>query len=526
MSYKPIQVDNKMQMSSALSTMAPKGVNLRTPPQFLDVDQALNIQNYEIEDTGRLVKRLGLYNIYDSGTEAITMFEQWTSDIWMVGFGTTLAYYTKSTGVLTNIKTDFSVNEEFSGKKYGDYFFLCNGVDKVWYMTISDLTTVTQIAASPAEANHMAVIGARLFVSVNDSVRYSEIDDGTNPPFQTWTEGTLATDGGSVSYRNAGNVRSIVPLGANVVVFSDDGFYSFVITLFDSAGTTSKTEDIANYVEDFGGARGAISTEKGIFYTNEAGLWNLVSVGQTDIPYSRQYSPVSYSLGNTYFDNADFTRCDLYYDQKKRVVYVTAGQGSQTNNVVLAYHTEYKAFYTITGWNISRFLNDNGVMYGASDAKTALYKLFTGYTDDGLIIGTDYRQEISLGEVEYRKKLLGVYTQGFLSQSSLVKVRFDAYNEKGRITTDKLKYDWTAQYATGSGDGYNSAIYSSSVYGGDSDDSGLVECFDGARPFISNLQRLQLHITSADEFPHVLTWVKLGARIKSKCRVRTLSQTT
>lgn len=526
MSYKPLQIDNKPQMAASLTTMAEKGVNLRTAPQLLDVSQSLNCKNYEIEDASNLVKRLGLTSVFDSGTEKITMFKQWTSDIWIIGYGTTVSYYQKSTSTLATIKTDFSANDSFSGARYGDYFFVCNGVDKIWYIEVTDLTTITQIAASQATASTLSVIGPRLYAGVDTDTYYSEIDDGSNPPFQTWTNGTLATDGGKVSARNAGDVQSIVPLGADVVVFSDKGFYAFEITVFDSAGTTSKSEKITNYVEDFGGSRGAISTEKGIFYANEAGLWNLVSIGQTYVPFSRQYQPVSYLLGNDYFDDVNTDNGDIYYDQKKRVVYFTCGKGSDTNNLVIAYQTEYKAFYFISGWNISRFVNDDGTMYGASDAKTAVYTLFNGYTDDGLIIGTDYKQEITMGNPELRKKLLGVYTQGFLSLSSLVKVRFDIYNEKGVKTTDKVKYNWTAQYSTGSGDGYDSAIYSSSVYGGDLDDNKLVECFDGARPFIANFQRVRLHITSADEYPHALTWVKLETKLKSKARVRTLSKTT
>ncbi|GAH24003.1 unnamed protein product, partial [marine sediment metagenome] len=66
------------------------------------------------------------------------------------------------------------------------------------------------------------------------------------------------------------------------------GFFAWLINTIDSAGTLKKVEIIQNYTEDYGGARGAIETPHGIYYLNEAGLWQMVAVGQTDVPMSRQ----------------------------------------------------------------------------------------------------------------------------------------------------------------------------------------------------------------------------------------------
>lgn len=523
--FRPLSTKYRERPITATTTMSEKGINLSMAPQFLDVSYALDIQNYEIENVGKLIKRKGLDKIFEvAGNVAITLLKQFTADVWIFGYGTTIAKYTLSTDTVATIKNNFSAGT-LDGGRYGDYFFVCNGTDKIWRMDNSAFT-LAEIAASTAGTVGLAFIGPRCYAWYGDTVQYSEVDDGTNPPFNTWTDATTATSGGKVSYRNAGDVRSVVPLGENAVVFSDKGFFAFSITTFDSGGTLTKTENVINYTEDFGGARGAISTEKGIFYVNEQGLWNLVSIGQLNQPFSRQYQIISNNLGDDYFENADLSNTDITYDPAKSTVYFTIAAGSNTNNLVLSYHTEFKAFAKITNWNIARFMNIDGVFYGASDAKTAVYKLFSGYTDDGQIIGTRYYQELRLGDLETKQMLKGCYTQGWLSPSSTIYVRFDAYNETGVLKTDKLKYIWTAQYSAVNMDSYNSGRYNSSVYNGDIGQIGLVESFDGCRPFIRNFQRLRLNITSNDKFPHILTWVKLDARVKTRIRRRKLTLTT
>jgi len=527
MAYRPIPLKSGFNPTSAVATMPVKGLELTTAPQFLDVNYALDINNYEIEGLAKLIKRKGITKILQvAGTSPITLLKEFTTDVWVFGYATTIATYTISTNTVTTRKNTFSAGT-LDGGRYGDYFFMCNGTDKIWRMDNSTYTPA-EVAASPAGTVGLTFIGPRCFAWYNDTVQYSEVDTGSNPPFTAWTNSTTATAGGKVNYRNAGDVRSVVPLGESVVVFSDKGFFAFNIVVDNVGGTNLKYENVVNYTEDYGGARGAIVTEKGIFYNNEQGLWNLVSIGQLNQPFSRQTSIISTNLGDNYFENVDFSNGDIAYDPVKSTVYITCARGSATNNLIICAKMLSKgvAFSTITNWNISRFMNINGVLYGASDANTTVYRLFDGYTDDGQIIGTKYRQEIKLGDLETKQMLKGCYTQGFLSPSSLIKVRFDAYSETGILTRDKLKYNWTAQYSAVSMDSYNSAKYGSSSYNGDVGTAGLVESFDGCRPFIRNLQRLRINITSTDKYPHQLTWIKLEARVKGKIRRRKLELTT
>jgi hypothetical protein len=524
MAYRPLQFGYAPSNVNAMTTMSPMGVNKRTAQQFLDTRYAIDIRNYELVDYGRIIKRKGMTKILEeAGNLPITMFKRWKEDVWLFGFGTTVMQYRKSTNTTLTIKDDFASGSVFDGAPYGEFFFVVNGIGKMQRIAYSDLS-VTEVANSPTGAVGITIIGSRCYTWVGTSVYYSGVDDGTDPPFANWTVSTTVSDGGKVSYRNAGDVKSVVPLGEAIVVFSDKGFYTFVLTTIDSAGVLKKVETITKYQEDFGGARGAINTPIGVFYVNEAGLWQMTALGTQNVPYSKQEKLKSVLLGSDYFRDVDLSSADLCYDINKNSIYVSCAKESSSNNVVIVHNLNLESFSFFTNWNISRFMTNDNDVYMASSTKTAIYKLFDGATDDGLIIGTVYKQELKVGDLETRQDIIELYTQGWLSPSSVINVRFDAYSDTGRLVTDKSKYEWTAQYAVSSMDSYNSARYSSSVYNGDIERAGLVECFDGARPFIRNIQRLILNITSGDKYPHELTWVKVGSRVKAKIRRRKLNK--
>lgn len=523
--YRPIKASFKPQQTRGTTFMSKEGLNKRDLPQLLDVKFAMECKNYMIDTEGQLKKRRGLEELFDlTGTDGFTMLEQYDSDTLIYGYGTTVGRYVISTGTATSIKTNFTANDKFEGARYGDYFFVTNGVDKVWRMK-SDFT-IAEVAGSTAGADNVKAIGNRLYVSVADSVLYSAIDDGTDPPFDTWTVGTLATDGGEISYRNGGTVTSIESLGPSIVVFAEDGKWSFFIDQIDSAGTLSKVDVTQMYRQDFGGERGSISTSDGLFYVNEAGLWQLVGVGQTDIPFSDQEALTSVLLGKDYFEDINFDNADIIYDDTQRYLFITCAKDSDTNNHIIAYNLDLKAFSEFTGWNLARFVRVGDTIYGASTINNKVYKLFQNYDDDGLNIGTVYRQELQMGALYTRQIILGCYIQGFLSPSTDVEVRFDIYDVTGRKIEDKKKFRWELDYNDNGNDGWDGGGWDESGWDGDQDMAGMVESFGGCRPFIRNWQRIQIHITSGDQLNHIINWISLEARVKASIRRRNLTDIT
>lgn len=390
---------------------------------------------------------------------------------------------------------------------------------------------ITLVSTAPNAAT-CEIIGNRLFLGQlktdNAAVAYSQADTGTNPPFSTtWTVGSQYTDPGKITYRNGGTVRAIRGIGQNIVVLQDNGKFAFTIDSFDTGGTISKTDNIQLFRQDFGGSRAAITTDDGLFYANEAGLWQLASVGQTNVPFSDQESNDSAQLlGKTYFDNVTLDNADFLYDARNRNLVLICAKGSNLNNFGIVYNLDSKAFSFISGWSLNRVLSVNQTFYGFDAISATIYTLFDGYLDDGNSITTDYLQEINLDNLYYKFILKGCYVQGFLSTTSNITVAFDVYNDIGQLQENAAAFTWTAQLTDTSSNGYGLAEYGESGYGVSGGTSGLIESFDGCRPFIRDLKRVRVHITSVSSDIHYINWLNLLLDVGGPIRRRKMERIT
>lgn len=392
--------------------------------------------------------------------------------------------------------------------------------------------TNTSVGTAPI-GNVITAIGNRLYVgNIKDdpsAVVYSEADINTttNPPFTSWTENSTFTSAGRVRYRSAGTVRSITNLGPYIVILSDKGRFTFFTDVLDSGGSLVKKDDFIDSRIDFGGGRGAVTTERGIFYVNEGGIHQLISTGQTDVPLSEQVVEVTNLLGDDYFENIDFSKADILYDQKQRYLFVTCARDSETNNLVIAYFFDKQAIVEIQGWNINRFLNIDHVIYGVHADKGELFKVFDGFDDDGLNITTELYQEIRLGDLFTRQSIEKAYFQGRFSDNTSLLVDFDVYTRTGEFSQALQSWTWETQLlAEGDGavEGYDAAGYESS-YGGDPEthEDGLVNAFDGCAPGIKNAKRVLIRITGSDVLPHKLNWLNIQGRVKAPIRRRKMT---
>lgn len=454
-------------------------------------------------------------------TDAITLSEYFTNDKFIVGIGTNIVSYDISTNKIDVIKTDFSASTRWGGGRYGEYFIVTNGVDKPYI--IDNALAISIIAAAPI-CDDITFVGARaVAISLKTdetAVQISEVDDGTNPPFQTWSTGTDATDGAVINYRNAGKARSAVALGSYIVVFSDDGYFAFSVDTIDSAGTLKKVENVQDYITDFGGARGALSTPMGIFYLNEGGLYQMVQIGQTNVPYSRQQKLNTVLLDDFYFDNVNFGNVDMVYDERQRLVLVTYAKGSGINNKVLGYKVseEIEGLFEIEGWTVNRFTKYDNKVYASSSANGKIYECFKGFTDDGVSISTEYTQELPLKSLWARHSLKKFYSKGFLSLDSVIDVHLDIYDKEGAPISSKRVNRWTPQRNDNTVDGWGNASWGNSSWGGDYDLSNMVEVTNWCRGRISNAQRISVRFVSNVTEPHVINW--FSAEIEDKGLVK------
>ncbi len=394
--------------------------------------------------------------------------------------------------------------------------------------------TFTSITNAP-KAKIIKAIDTRLFAgnleTDSTSVQYSEVDDGTNPPFTTWNNATGATDGGEIFYRNAGAVNSIENLGKNIIIFCDNGKWAFYIDTIDSAGTLTKVDRTVMYVLD-SGAKASIQTDEGIFYVNKEGLWQLVSVGQDNIAYSNQEVLVSNLLGNDYFDDVTLDTATMIKDDRSNTLLINVRDDAVANNKVLTYNTDLKAFGTFVGWNLNDMMKlSDGTIYGIGSNTAKVWTLFSGFDDAGVDIWTEFYQEIKTGALEDRQQLLGEYIQGRLSKSTVLDLKFDIYDRNGTYVVDKLKLQWSVSGGIGTAVGYGSTAWGSDPWGGDVDEAGTVEggtieAFDGARQSINEYQRIKLRITGNDAVAHTINWFSIITKTKTPIRRRTLSNIT
>lgn len=425
-----------------------------------------------------------------------------------------------ATGTLTlaNISGTFQNNEALTDTGTGAA--VANGTVTFTY---------TEITAAP-KARHITVVDTRLIAgnleSDTTAIQYSAVDSGTNPPFTNWTDSTASTASGTVRYRNAGNVNVITNLGNNIVIGADNGKWAFYIeTIDDGAGNLVKVERQVMYRED-AGMKAALQTDQGIFYVNSQGLWNLVSIGQDNIKYSDQEVRISDILGDDYFKNANFDDADIAYDNKQGIVLVTYRENSGTNNAVLVFNTSLKAFANFTGWNLEKFLDDEGTLYGGGSNTAKIWQIFEGYSDDGNDIWTQFRQELTVGALWTRKELLGQYAQGELSQSSNIRIDFNIYDKEGKYIPDKmtlLSFQWTPSIGFVKATEYGSASWGG-VWGGDVDPSGTIPSFAGYKGRIKNFQRIELEISEHSQTGHTINWVSLLTEEKQPIRIRNLTQ--
>lgn len=524
MGYSALQIKPSAPRKTGSTTMMVNPtLDLKDMPQLMTPQQALEVVNYLPTSDAQLPTRKGLKRIFQvAGNHPITLLQQFTTDVWIFGYNTTTAAYTVSTNSVTNIKTNWPTNAPQSGVRYGDYFFVCNGSAIIQRIDLA--LTITPVTGSPM-ATVLFVSGPRLYANTANigEVAYSDVDTGTNPPFTNWSPGANADNPGLVTYRNAGVVTAINALGDNIVVGAREGKWSFNITIQTVGSTQEKVDNTVLERIDMGMARATIVIPKGLFYVNSGGLWQLQSLGQSNVPFSDQEGEASLVLGVTYFNDIDLSNADFAYDARIDTLFLTCARNSNVNNLVIAYNLSSNTYAEFSGWKINRFMNIDQIIYGAGASSTTVWQCFEGYDDDGADIWTTFHQELKLGDLETRQELAKCCFDAFLSPSSNLLVCFSIYNTQGNFVADKLCYSFVPTSGTSSAGGYGVSGWGSSGFGGhNSNSSGnMVESFDGFGPgHIRNFQRIRIKITQHSKVPHILVWIKAAAIPKIEIRRR------
>lgn len=385
----------------------------------------------------------------------------------------------------------------------------------------------TEVTDAP-KGKVMEIIGPRMFVAAllddRTAAQFCDIDDGSNPPFETWSVGTGTTEGGKIINRTAGEVTGIDTVAQFFVVFYEDGKAAYYFQTAEEGGSLKRVDVTQMDRRDMGGSGPTLSTPKGLFYVNEGGVHSLIGIGQPNVPYSDQEIQNSQLLGAEYFDNIDFSNGKMMYDPKSQTLFITCARESVKNNLVLAYNMQNNAFVEIRGWNIADFYLDGSTFYGSSSVNGKIYELFTGYDDDGANIGTDFLQEIKLGSLTNRTDIHKIYGNAQLWNESNVTVSFGTFNRLGEYTADRASFSWDAEGDTGDADEWGSAVFGGAAWGGGYTSSGSLNSFDGCSPMIRNVERAKIRVTSNDKSPHIINFFQIVSRTKAPFRRRGMAR--
>nr|QGH72393.1 MAG: hypothetical protein [Podoviridae sp. ctka020] len=410
--------------------------------------------------------------------------------------------------------------------------------------TVNGVVTfaITYVSGAP-NAYKFRIIGKRAILlrlkSNPSGYNYSNADVGVNPPFTSWSTGTGYNDPGTGGARNGGNATDCALIGDIIFVGQENGWYAFRISYTDLAGTSSKFDEEVAARVGFPVWR-CIVTDAGIIVMSSSGMWRLLSIGQSNIPYSDQWEHLTDDLGEEFFQDVSMADADIVHDSVRGFMYGACAKGADTNNLVLCVKVNFAISTDIqeiplvktgatsffTGWNLLKFMKRQNDLLATSILDGVRYNLFSGQKDVNAKIHTEYLQELSFGFTT-AFNMGEFFCKGELSPISNLTISFDTFDETMYFKERKKVYSWTPQheYSAG-GSGWGKTSFGSSGWGGGGTLSGLIADRTGTNLKLRMLSRIRLRIESDDYGSHIFSWFSADATPIKQSRVRKLIDIT
>lgn len=197
--------------------------------------------------------------------------------------------------------------------------------------------------------------------------------------------------------------------------------------------------------------RAAVETGEGIYYIDDRDQsdirFRLLTIGGgTDQIIPRTIS-ANIKLEDFVFDKAEtFERGDY-------IMFACRTSNSTINNRVLLYNRLYKSF-DIIDYYVSKFGIFGGVLWAGDSSLNNVYELFSGFDDDGALIGNHWNGNLSEISVEGLKKTKKFVTEGDIAPDQTIEVymSFDhgAFVLIGEISGDGSYVDIGQSISVGS----------------------------------------------------------------------------
>lgn len=333
----------------------------------------------------------------------------------------------------------------------------------------------------------------------------------------TWTPSATAGEPYKESFGRLGELLSfgtldnqgIQNLGNQIFVGFEDGYIVGHNSIVDVGGTLTQ-RFIYDATKKNAGANATASTAKGVYYTNENGVFFRV-VGQDR---NSDDINVSHDIGRELKDFSFEGSKLLFIPENKRLL-IICKRGADQNNAVLVHNTETtftrnKAWWRYEGWRLNTIKLDRDTVYGGSSLDGKLYQLFTGTNDNGSPIRIFYEQYLNVFPKDtvgdcYRMNIGGKVTKG-----SPYTITLDIINEIGQRTSppnNTFEFDSDAVVSELAGLGKAGLGYTGLGGTTFSDPSAFSKKWFPS--FIQNFTSLILTIESTDSQPGQINWVSV-----------------
>lgn len=410
-----------------------------------------------------------------------------------------------STGILCIETTDvFQNNETITDNGSAPGSATANGANYV-YMEIEQAPKAKKLFVYDGRliAGNISNSSSLILSSVKD-IEYNSI------PFLDWNISTSVNGGFDYIKRNYGELRNLTDFNGKIIAGYEKGKASFS-PLVQNEDSIGLVQVIKTYFErsDFGMYRSSVTTPYGFIYTNSAGVWNLIYTGnEFDNKLGDQEKDTSRIFGEDFIQDIDFSDSDIVYDDNENILYITCKKNSVRNNIILWYSFDTGGYGTITGWQISRFVKSNKILYGVSSLDGKMYRLFNGYDDNGYKILSSFKQEINIKTLNILYKLLKTELKGFFSKDSDIKIYFDVYDGKMKKNTFGPYYIDVLNSNLSNNIGFNSGGLNSG-FGGVNSNSFNIETYINGHTYINEFMRISVRIESYDMLPHKFTWFNI-----------------
>ena len=247
------------------------------------------------------------------------------------------------------------------------------------------------------------------------------------PDPEDFTAAAPLVDPGVRDFPEGGpNINAIVQSEDKIVVLKEDVINTYI---FDYTQSTAKFDLVGNYLQgpDVGcGALGAVTQAiQRIYYVSKRGGLKVLDREEG----SNLYKPLQLTQRILpTIENFDFSRAKIHYSERDNLILVACASDDdgRDNDTLICYDIQRDAITLFKNISADSFTTYKRESYFGSSITSRVFKLFTGFTDNGSNINASAQtQTYTFGDLGSQKGLDVFYAEGFIKSGRDLNIRFD-----------------------------------------------------------------------------------------------------